>query len=77
MIGALVGWIFSLSYRHARRDSQLLYIVMGIDGAVLSGWLMCFFSEGGVSKFNLYSMIISVFGAFIIITLVRDLRILK
>jgi uncharacterized membrane protein YeaQ/YmgE (transglycosylase-associated protein family) len=52
VFGALVGWIASLIMKSDAQQGPLLNIVVGIIGAVLGGWIMSFFGQGGVSGFN-------------------------
>jgi len=49
-------------------------IVMGIIGAGAAGILMPFFGMAGVTGFNLYSMIVAVIGAMVVIALGRMIR---
>ncbi len=58
-------------------DSQqglLLNIVIGIVGAIIGGWLMTYFGEGGVSGFNFYSFGVALVGAVVLIVGMKALR---
>lgn len=74
VFGALVGWIASLLAGTDAQQGTLLNIIVGIIGAIIGGWLMGFFGESGVTGFNLYSFIVSLFGAVVLITLVKFIR---
>ncbi len=74
IFGALVGWIASLVMKTDQQQGLVLNIVVGIVGAVLGGWLMSFFGESGVTGFNLYSFIVALVGAIVLITIVKALR---
>ena len=49
-------------------------IIIGIIGAVIGGWIMSLFGQTGVNGFNLYSFVVAVLGASILIAIVRALR---
>jgi uncharacterized membrane protein YeaQ/YmgE (transglycosylase-associated protein family) len=72
IFGALVGWIASAIMK--TNDGVLMDIVIGIVGAVLGGWIMSLLGQGGVSGFNLYSFIVAVVGAVVLIAIVKALR---
>lgn len=74
IFGALVGWIASLIMKTDPQQGAVLNIVVGIVGAVVGGWLMNFFGESGVSGFNLYSFIVALLGAVVLIAVVKMLR---
>lgn len=69
LFGAIVGWLASMFM--GTSEGLLMDIVLGIVGAILGGWVMSFFGEGGVTGFNLYSFIVAVLGAVILIGIVR------
>jgi len=72
IFGALVGWIASAIMGSS--GGILLDIVIGIVGAIIGGWLMSFFGHTGVTGFNLYSFLVAIVGAIILITIVRAIR---
>ena len=72
LFGAIVGWLASVFM--GTNEGLLMDIVLGIVGAILGGWVMSFFGEGGVTGFNLYSFIVAVLGAIILIGLVKAIR---
>jgi uncharacterized membrane protein YeaQ/YmgE (transglycosylase-associated protein family) len=49
-------------------------IIMGIVGAVVGGFLMNLIGQSGVSGFNLYSLVVAVLGAIVVIAIGRALR---
>jgi uncharacterized membrane protein YeaQ/YmgE (transglycosylase-associated protein family) len=72
IFGALVGWIASMVMGSG---SGLLWdIIVGIVGAVLGGWLMSLIGKSGVGGFNLYSFLVALLGACVLIAIVRALR---
>lgn len=71
VFGALVGWISSLIMKTDSQQGAVLNIVIGVIGAVIGGWLMNTFGESGVTGFNLYSFLVALLGAVILIALMR------
>ncbi|MDO8241253.1 MAG: GlsB/YeaQ/YmgE family stress response membrane protein [Candidatus Moranbacteria bacterium] len=72
IFGALVGWVASMIMGSGSGIIQ--DIIVGIVGALFGGWLMSFFGKGGVSGFNLYSFLVALLGAVVLIAIVRALR---
>jgi len=71
IFGALAGWIASTIMK---TDSGAMKdIVLGIVGAIVGGFLMGMVGQSGVNGFNLYSLIVSVIGAVIVIYIGRKL----
>jgi uncharacterized membrane protein YeaQ/YmgE (transglycosylase-associated protein family) len=56
------------------REGIIWDIIVGIVGAVIGGWLMSFFGNSGVTGFNLYSFLVALFGAIVLIFIVRAVR---
>ncbi|TSC81786.1 MAG: transglycosylase [Parcubacteria group bacterium Gr01-1014_20] len=74
IFGALVGWIASLIMKTDAEQGALLNIIVGVVGAVIGGWLMSVVGESGVGGFNLYSFLVALLGACVLIAIVRALR---
>ena len=74
VFGGLVGWVASIIMKTDGSQGIFLNIVVGIVGAVLGSWIMGFFGEAGVSSFNLYSFIVALIGAVVLLALVRAFR---
>jgi uncharacterized membrane protein YeaQ/YmgE (transglycosylase-associated protein family) len=55
-------------------QGTLLNIVVGIIGAVIGGWIMSTLGESGTTGFNLYSFIVALVGAIVLITIVKAAR---
>lgn len=72
IFGAIAGLIASAVM--GTNKGLLMDIIFGIVGAVLGGWLMSFFGKSGVTGFNLYSFLVAILGAIILIAIVRALR---
>ena len=74
IFGGLVGWIASMIMKTNAQQGIFLNILVGIVGALIGGWLMSFFGKSGVSGFNLYSFLVALAGAVILIGIVKLLR---
>ena len=67
LFGAIAGWIASIIMgRNAQMDA-LANIVVGIVGIIIGGFLMTSFGSAGVTGFNLYSMVVAVLGAVVLL----------
>jgi uncharacterized membrane protein YeaQ/YmgE (transglycosylase-associated protein family) len=74
IFGALVGWIASIIMKTDAQQGAMLNIVVGIVGAVLGGYIMNFFGQTGTTGFNLYSFLVALIGAVVLIGIVQALR---
>lgn len=72
IFGAIVGWVASMVM--GTSEGLVLDIILGIVGAVLGGWLMSFLGKSGVTGFNLYSFLVALLGAVILIAIVKSIR---
>ena len=74
---SIIGWIvFGLiagfiASKLVNKTGQglVLDIVLGVVGAVVGGWVFTFFGADGVTGFNIYSMIVAVIGAVIVLAI--------
>jgi uncharacterized membrane protein YeaQ/YmgE (transglycosylase-associated protein family) len=71
VFGALVGWVASAVMGGG--GGIISDIIVGIVGAVMGGFVMSFFGYGGVNGFNVYSFLVALLGACILIAIVRAL----
>jgi uncharacterized membrane protein YeaQ/YmgE (transglycosylase-associated protein family) len=74
VFGALVGWVASMIMGTNAQQGALLNIAVGIIGALIGGFIMNFFGHSGVDGFNLYSAIVALLGAMVLIWLVKLVR---
>jgi len=74
IFGALVGWVASMIMKTDAEQGVLMNIIVGIVGAVVGGWMMSAFGEGGVGGFNLYGFLVALLGACVAIAVVKVLR---
>jgi uncharacterized membrane protein YeaQ/YmgE (transglycosylase-associated protein family) len=74
ILGAISGWLASVIMKTDYAQGTLGDIVLGIVGALVGGFLFNLLGSPGVTGFNLYSLIVSVIGAVVIIYLGRMFR---
>lgn len=77
-MGALVGWVASLIMKTDSQQGALLNIIVGIIGAALGGALFRFFGASGLNindnQLSVYSFVVSLIGAVVVIALVKLVR---
>ena len=67
ILGALAGWIASMIMNTDAEQGALANIVVGIVGALVGGFLVGFLGGSGVTGLNLYSLLVSVLGAVVLL----------
>jgi len=51
-----------------------LNIIVGVVGASIGGFLFSFFGAAGVTGFNLYSLLVAIVGASVLLWIVKLVR---
>lgn len=74
IFGAFAGWISSVIMKTDANQGAGMDILMGIVGAIVGGYLMEIFGQAGITGFNLYSLIVAVIGAIVVISIGRALK---
>jgi len=69
IIGALAGWLASIVM--STRLGLLLDIVVGIVGAFVGGFLFNLLGAPGVTGFNIWSLLVALVGAVVLLGIVR------
>ncbi len=72
ILGAAAGWLADVLMESAH--GMVEDIILGIIGAFVGGFIFNFFGAPGVTGFNLYSLIVAVVGAAVVIFLGRLLH---
>jgi uncharacterized membrane protein YeaQ/YmgE (transglycosylase-associated protein family) len=72
VLGLIAGFIASKIVNKAG-EGFLLDIVLGIIGAVIGGYLFQTFGMAGVSGLNLYSILVAVVGAVVVLVVYHAL----
>ncbi len=66
VLGLIAGFIGS-KIVNKRGEGVLLDIILGIVGAVVGGWIFSLVGGHGVTGFNVYSIIVAIIGAVIVL----------
>ena len=66
VLGLIAGFIGSKLVNKSG-EGVVLDIVLGIIGAFVGGWLFTNFGAAGVTGLNLYSMLVAVVGAVVVL----------
>ena len=73
VLGLVAGFIGS-KIVNKTGEGVLLDIVLGIVGAVAGGWLFNTFGAAGVTGLNLYSLLVAVVGAVVVLVVYHAIR---
>ncbi len=71
ILGALAGWIASMIMGTNDQQGAVGNIIVGIIGAVIGGFLMQLFGASGITGFNLYSMVVAIGGAIVLLAIYK------
>lgn len=71
VLGGIAGWIASMITGRNDRMGCITNIAAGIVGAIVGGWIFSFFGGGGVTGFNLGSLIVAVVGAVVVLAIIN------
>jgi uncharacterized membrane protein YeaQ/YmgE (transglycosylase-associated protein family) len=72
ILGLIAGFIGS-KLVNKRGEGLVLDIVLGIVGAFVGGWLFTTFGMAGVTGLNVYSMVVAVIGAVVVLVIYHAL----
>ena len=70
VLGLIAGFIASKIF-NSSGQGMLMDIVLGVVGAVVGGYLFTAFGAAGVTGFNIWSMIVAVVGAIVVLVIYR------
>ena len=72
-LGLIAGFIAS-KIVNKQGEGFFLDIILGIVGAVAGGWIFSMFGAQGVTGVNLYSILVAVIGAIVVLWIYHALR---
>ena len=72
VLGLIAGFIAS-KIVNKTGEGVIMDIVLGIVGAVVGGWLFNTFGHMGVTGVNLYSILVAVVGAIVVLVIYHAL----
>ena len=73
ILGLVAGFIGSKIVNKSG-EGLILDIVLGVIGAVVGGWLFVTFGAAGVTGLNLYSIMVAVVGAIVVLVVYHMIR---
>ena len=73
IFGALAGWIASMIAGNNAEQGALGNIIVGILGAFVGGFIVNLLGGEGVSGFTVYSLVVAVGGAVVLLYLKKKL----
>ena len=73
VLGLVAGFIGS-KIVNKKGEGFFLDLILGIVGAVVGGWLFSFFGGHGVTGLNIYSLLVAVIGAIVVLVVYHAIR---
>ncbi len=73
LLGLVAGFLGS-KIVNQKGQGILRDILLGIAGAVVGGWVFQTFGGAGVTGLNLYSLVVSVIGAILVLVVYHAIR---
>jgi uncharacterized membrane protein YeaQ/YmgE (transglycosylase-associated protein family) len=73
ILGLIAGFIGS-KIVNKRGEGLVLDLILGIVGAIAGGWLFNTFGATGVTGLNLYSLMVAVVGAIVVLVVYHAIR---
>lgn len=77
IVGGILGWLASMVMNTNAQQGMFLNIIVGIVGALLSGWFIApLFGVGTINQndFSIASLLVSFVGAIILLAIVNLVR---
>ncbi|AHB42687.1 transglycosylase [Candidatus Saccharibacteria bacterium RAAC3_TM7_1] len=71
IIGGLAGWVASMIMKTNASMGVFMNILVGIIGAVIGNLLLPLFGASGTTGFNLWSFVVALIGAVVLLFLVK------
>ncbi len=73
LLGLVAGFIASHLVNH-RGEGMVLDILLGIVGAIVGGWVFHIFGKTGVTRLDLYSIVVAVAGSVLFLVVYHAIR---
>jgi uncharacterized membrane protein YeaQ/YmgE (transglycosylase-associated protein family) len=74
LFGAIAGWLANILAGRSGRSGCFTNIAVGIVGAFIGGAIFRVLGGVGVTGFNLWSLIVAVIGAIILLAILEAIR---
>jgi len=73
VLGLVAGFIAS-KIVNRRGEGVLLDVILGVFGAVIGGWIFRAMGTAGATGFNLWSLVVAVVGAVVLLLIGHAVR---
>ena len=73
ILGLIAGYICS-KIVNKRGEGLIRDIILGIVGAIVGGWLFRTVGASGVTGLNIYSLVVAVIGAIVVLLVYHAVR---
>lgn len=73
VLGLVAGFIASKIVNKSG-EGLIRDLILGIIGAVVGGWIMETFGKAGVSGLNIYSFVVAILGAVVVLVVFHTIR---
>lgn len=73
ILGLVAGFVGSKIVNKSG-EGFFLDIILGVVGAVVGGWLFSMFGASGVTGLNLYSLLVAIIGAIVVLVAYHAIR---
>jgi uncharacterized membrane protein YeaQ/YmgE (transglycosylase-associated protein family) len=73
VLGLIAGYIAS-TLANKRREGLAFEVLLGIWGALIGGWIFNALGATGVTGFNLWSLLVAVVGAVVVLVVWHAIR---
>jgi len=74
VLGGIAGWIASMIAGNNESQGVVGNIFIGIVGAFIGGFLINLLGGDGITGFNLWSLLVAVMGATLLLFILRRFR---
>lgn len=71
IVGGIAGWIASMIMNTDAQQGIMMNIIVGIVGAFIGGLIFSFLGFGGLTGLSLYSILVAVVGAMVLLGVYR------
>jgi len=74
VLGAVAGWIAGSLVKGRGQQGLITNVIVGVVGALVGGWIFDLLGGAGVTGFNLYSLLVAVVGAVVLLVVLRAIQ---
>lgn len=67
ILGGLAGWLGSLIMGTDESQGIVMNIVVGVIGAFIGVFIFNLFGAGGITEFNIYSLLVALVGSVVLL----------